>query len=98
MTLSILALSQHELQESDNARKSLEEASQVITRLKEDPNNKGHYNLMIAEILFREAEAKITGKNDSADELSTTPEKSTTTSAEESSKANSDETENGNGN
>ena len=98
VTLSILALAQHELQESDNARKSLEEASQVITRLKEDPNNKGHYNLMIAEILFREAEAKITGKNDSADESSTSPEKPTTTSAEEPSKANSDETENGNGN
>ncbi len=97
MTLSILALAQHELQEFDKARKSLEEASQVIARLKEDPNNKGHYDLMIAEILFREAEAKVIGKNDSADEASTTPEKSTTTQAEEHSKANSDEPENGDG-
>jgi tetratricopeptide (TPR) repeat protein len=98
LNLAVLAMAQHELDHPDEAAAALAEASQLITRLKEDPNNKGHHDLLIAEILFREAEAKITVKNDSADEASTPPEKPTTTPAEEPSKANSDEPGNGDGN
>ena len=38
-----------------------------ITRLNENPANQGHHDLLIAEIPFREAEAKIGGKITSPD-------------------------------
>jgi tetratricopeptide (TPR) repeat protein len=62
LNLAVLALAQHELGHSEEAATALAEASQLITRLKENPNNKGHHDLRIAEILFREAAAKINGK------------------------------------
>jgi hypothetical protein len=37
------------------ARAALAEASQLIIQLNEDPNNNGHHDQLIAEILFREA-------------------------------------------
>ena len=39
----------------------VEEASQLVIHLKDD-SKKGHHDLLIAQILLREAEAKITGK------------------------------------
>jgi len=36
-------------------RAALAEASQLNTQLNEDPNNNGHHDQLIAEILFREA-------------------------------------------
>ncbi len=62
MNLAVLALAQHQLQHPDEARKALEEASQLVIHLKDDSKNKGHHDLLIAQILLREAEAKITGK------------------------------------
>lgn len=44
------------------------EAAQVITRLKDHPNNQGYHDLLIAEILFREAKAKINGNAESTRE------------------------------
>ena len=86
--LSVLAMAHHELQHLDDAQTAFGEAAQLITRLNQDPSNKGHHDLLIAEILFREAEAKINGKNVSADERSSTLEESTTTPAEEDSESN----------
>lgn len=62
MNLAVLALAQHQLQHPDAAQTALEEASQLITRLKADTNKKGDHDLLIAEILCREAEALINGK------------------------------------
>ena len=60
--LALIALAQHQLQHPDEARKSLEQASQLITSVKGNPANIGNHDLLIAEILFREAAAKINGK------------------------------------
>ena len=60
--LTILAMAQHHLRHPDEARRLLEEVSQLITRLKDDANNKVDHDLLIAQVLFREAEALIHGK------------------------------------
>lgn len=62
---AVLAMAHMELNHPDEAKAALAEASQIITRLTIDPSNKGHHDLLIAEILFREAEATINGKKDS---------------------------------
>ncbi|MBL6706005.1 MAG: hypothetical protein ISQ06_07835, partial [Planctomycetaceae bacterium] len=62
---AVLALAQHELGHPDEAAAALAEASQLITRLKETPNNKIHPGLLIAEILLREAETKTSGSDES---------------------------------
>jgi len=59
MNLTILAMAQHELQHPDEARIAVEEATQLIERLRAGDRN--HHDLLIAEILFREAEALIDG-------------------------------------
>ncbi|TVS12992.1 MAG: hypothetical protein EA424_21970 [Planctomycetaceae bacterium] len=59
MNLAILALAQHERKHSGEERKTLDEASQLITRLKEIQNNQGDHDLLITEILLREAESTI---------------------------------------
>ena len=59
MNLTVLALAQHQLRHPDETRTALDEASQLIARLKADPANKGTPDLLIAEILFREAEATM---------------------------------------
>lgn len=58
---AVLALAQHQLQHPDEARTALEEVSQLIARLKASPARKGDHDLLIAEILFREAEVRING-------------------------------------
>lgn len=60
--LALVAAARHQLQHPDEARKALEEALLVITRLKEDPGVRIDHDLLIAEILFREAETLIKGK------------------------------------
>jgi hypothetical protein len=50
MNLAVLAMAQHELDHPDEAAAALAEASQLITRLRENPNNQGHHDLQIAEI------------------------------------------------
>jgi hypothetical protein len=85
LNLPVLAMAEHELKHPDEARKALDEAGQLIERLQS--SDRTHHDLLIAEILFREAEAKLGGKEDSAEETSTTHGKSTTTPAEEQPKA-----------
>ncbi|MFN7732930.1 MAG: protein kinase domain-containing protein [Pirellula sp.] len=70
MNLAVLALAQHELGRTDEARTALAEAAQLIGQQKEDPNIKGNHDLLIAEILFREAAATIGGNANSSDDTS----------------------------
>ncbi|MHB0960024.1 MAG: WD40 domain-containing protein [Pirellulaceae bacterium] len=63
MNQSILAMAQHEQKHSDAAGSALEEASQLITGLREIPGVKIQPDLLIAAILLREAEVKIKGKD-----------------------------------
>ena len=55
-------MAQHQLGKAGEAKTALEDASQLITRLKEDPVWKGDHDLLIAEILFHKAEALMNGK------------------------------------
>jgi len=57
LNMPVLAMAQHQLGRSEQARLALQEASRTIARIKEAPNSKGHHDLLIAEILFQEAEA-----------------------------------------
>jgi len=61
MNMAVLAMAQHDLTRSDEARASLEEASQVITELQ--TANRNNHDLLIAEILFREAQMLINTPN-----------------------------------
>jgi hypothetical protein len=63
VSLAVLALARHQRQQPE-AQAALEEASQLITRLHEDPSTKGHHDLVIAEILVREAKTLINGVAD----------------------------------
>lgn len=82
MNQAILAMAHHELEHSDEAKAAQEKASKRTTTFKK-AGKQGAHGLMMAEILFHEAEAKINGTKDAAYEASTAPGKSTTTPAEE---------------
>jgi hypothetical protein len=62
MNLAVLAMAQHRLQHPDEARRALEQGSQLRDRLQGEASNKGDPNLLIAQILLREAETLIHGK------------------------------------
>ena len=64
LNLAVRAMAQHQLQHPDEARTALDEASQLITRLQADDKNNRDHDLLIARILFREAEALINGKTE----------------------------------
>ena len=64
MKLAVLAMAQHELDHPDESAAALAEASQLITRLRENSANKVHPGLLITEGLFREANAKIGGSDE----------------------------------
>ncbi len=68
MNLAVLAMAENSLDHPDKARTALQESSQLISRLKTNSDNKGHHDLLIAEILFREAKAKINGQSKSTGE------------------------------
>lgn len=61
LNLAVLASAQHQLKHPDEARQALDEAAEVIQRLQ--AIDKNHHDLLIAEILFREAEA-LTNKKE----------------------------------
>jgi len=61
-SLAIRAMARHQLGRSEEARRDLEGASQIITRLEAEEAKKGDRDLLIAQILFREADALINGK------------------------------------
>jgi tetratricopeptide (TPR) repeat protein len=58
LNLTVLAMAQHQLKHPEDARRALKEAVQLTDRLRSDPN-KDNVNLMIAQILLREAQALI---------------------------------------
>ncbi len=62
LNLVVRAIAQHQLQRPEEARRALDEASQLIDRLQADDKNKGDHDLLIARILQREAEGQIKGK------------------------------------
>ena len=62
INLTVLAMARHQQKDPEAARQALDEASQLINRLQADVNNKVNHDLLIAQILFREAEALINGK------------------------------------
>ena len=61
MNLAVLAMAHHQLQHPEESRRVLEQASQLIDRLNADESKLDH-DLLIAQILHREAEALINGK------------------------------------
>lgn len=63
MNRATLAMAQHELGHSGAAGRALEEASERITGLRKLPGVKIQPDLLIAEILCREAEVKIKGND-----------------------------------
>lgn len=64
LNLAVLAMAQHQLKHPDEARQTLNEAAEVIQRLQAIDRN--DHDLLIAEILFREAEALMNGKEQPA--------------------------------
>ena len=61
--LPLLAMVQHELGDSTAASQALEAASTLLKRLEADETNNGHNDMLIGQILFREADAKINGES-----------------------------------
>jgi hypothetical protein len=59
LNLALLAQAEHERNRHAEARKALEDASQLFAKLRAFPSAKGDHDLLIAEILFREAEENI---------------------------------------
>ena len=62
INLTVLAMARHQLKDPEEARKALDEAFQIINRLKSDKNNIANHDLLIPQILFREAEKLINGQ------------------------------------
>lgn len=93
MNLAVFAMAHHERQHSDKSKAALPEASQLITSLHDKPEDRGHHDLLIAEILIRESEAEINGRTDSAAEPSTPLKQPATRPAGERSKPNAVESE-----
>jgi tetratricopeptide (TPR) repeat protein len=60
LNLSVLAMAQHQLQHADEARRALAEAVQLTDRLRSQ--HKGDFNLLITQILLREAQVLLNGK------------------------------------
>lgn len=60
--LAVLAMARHQLKRAEEARQALDEASQLINRLQADEKFKGDNDVLIAQILLREAETLINGK------------------------------------
>lgn len=65
MNVSLVTAALRQLDHPDEARSALDEAKQLIIRLQADETKDEHHDLRFAEILFREAEAKLNGKTDS---------------------------------
>ncbi|MGH7137275.1 MAG: hypothetical protein ACREHD_16150, partial [Pirellulales bacterium] len=62
LNLAVLAMAQHQLRHSAEAHRALEEAVELTDRLQSDASSKGDFNLLIAQILLREAEVLINGQ------------------------------------
>jgi formylglycine-generating enzyme required for sulfatase activity/tetratricopeptide (TPR) repeat protein len=62
LNLAVLAMARHQLRYPEKAQQAFDEASQLTARLEADPSFKGNADLLIAQILLREADALIHGK------------------------------------
>lgn len=62
--LPLLAMILHKLKRHDEARKTLEEATEFIKGLQENPELRGDHDLLYALITLREAEALINGEEE----------------------------------
>jgi tetratricopeptide (TPR) repeat protein len=62
MNLAVRAMAEHQLRHPEEARRALEAASQLINRLQADAKNKGNPDALDVQILYREAEALLSGK------------------------------------
>jgi serine/threonine protein kinase/formylglycine-generating enzyme required for sulfatase activity/tetratricopeptide (TPR) repeat protein len=65
MNLAVTAMARHNLDDSEAARRDLDEAAQFVGRLEADSSKQGHHDLLIARILVREAQALISGRHPS---------------------------------
>jgi WD40 repeat protein len=63
LNLAVLAMAQHQLQHPGQARRALAEAVELTDRLQSDASSKGEFDLLIAQILLREAQALIDAKS-----------------------------------
>jgi tetratricopeptide (TPR) repeat protein len=59
LNFAILAMAEHQRQHSEEARRALDEAVRLYSRLQVDGNNRGHHDLLIAEILLQEARGLV---------------------------------------
>ena len=62
MNLAVRAMAEHQLRHPEEARRALEAASQLINRLQADAKKKGIQAALDVPILYREAEALLSGK------------------------------------
>ena len=62
INLAVLALAQHQLQPLDESRIAFAGATQFIDGLRAMPNRKGDHDLLIAEMLLREAASLLDAK------------------------------------
>ena len=62
LNLAVMSMAQHQLRHSDEAHRALAEAVQLTDHLQNDASSKGDFDLLIAQILLREAEALIDGR------------------------------------
>lgn len=62
LNLAVLAMAQHQLRQSAEAHRALAEAVELTDRLQSDASSKGDFDLLIAQILLREAQALMSGK------------------------------------
>jgi WD40 repeat protein/tetratricopeptide (TPR) repeat protein len=62
LNLAVLAMAQHQLQHPDEARLALAEAVELTDRPQSEAGSNGDFDLLIAQILLREAQTLINGK------------------------------------
>lgn len=87
LTLSVLALAQHQQGNTDKATTAFQEATQLLEKLQQNPPGSFLPDLQIAKILHREAEATINGKPSSTDEKADSPAETDNPPSEDPSEA-----------
>ena len=93
-TLSVIALAQHQQGNTDEATTALQEATQLLEKIQQNPAGGYRTDLQIAKILHREAKATINGKPSSTDEKADFPAETDNTPTEDPSEADPSETAN----
>jgi len=57
-------MAQHDLDDTQSAGETLQRSADLLKKLESDDANAGHNDLLISQILHREASRKIAGKAD----------------------------------